>query len=194
MTGRGLEIILDKIAFRYAEMEMGFDLSFAAGSVTAIMGPSGAGKSTLLNLVAGFEAPAGGRVLIGGQDVTRLPPAARPVSMVFQENNLFSHLDVAANIGLGRSPSLKLSGEDRAAVADALARTGLSGKEKRLPSELSGGERQRVALARVLVRNRPVLLLDEPFASLDAELRREMTGRVGELHSRNPYDDPDGHA
>jgi thiamine transport system ATP-binding protein len=104
--------------------------------------------------------------------------------MVFQENNLFSHLDVAANIGLGRSPSLKLSGEDRAAVADALARTGLSGKEKRLPSELSGGERQRVALARVLVRNRPVLLLDEPFASLDAALRREMTGLVGELHSR----------
>jgi thiamine transport system ATP-binding protein len=184
VTGRGLEIILDKIAFRYAEMEMGFDLSFAAGSVTAIMGPSGAGKSTLLNLVAGFEAPASGRVLIGGQDVTRLPPAARSVSMVFQENNLFSHLDVAANIGLGRSPSLKLSGEDRAAVADALARTGLSGKEKRLPSELSGGERQRVALARVLVRNRPVLLLDEPFASLDAALRREMTRLVGELHSR----------
>jgi thiamine transport system ATP-binding protein len=185
MTGRGLEIVLDKIAFRYAEMEMGFDLSFTAGSVTAIMGPSGAGKSTLLNLVAGFEAPAGGRVVIGGEDVTGLSPAARPVSMVFQENNLFSHLDVVANIGLGRSPSLKLSGEDRAAVTDALARTGLSGKEKRLPSELSGGERQRVALARVLVRNRPVLLLDEPFASLDAELRREMTGLVGELHSRN---------
>jgi thiamine transport system ATP-binding protein len=185
MTGRGgLEIVLDRVTFRYAEMTMGFDLSFATGSVTAIMGPSGAGKSTLLNLVAGFEAPAGGRVLIGGPDVTRRPPAARSVSMVFQENNLFSDLDVAANIGLGRSPSLKLSGEDRAAVADALARTGLSGKEKRLPSELSGGERQRVALARVLVRNRPVLLLDEPFASLDAALRREMTGLVGELHSR----------
>jgi thiamine transport system ATP-binding protein len=185
MTGRGgLEIVLDRVTFRYAEMTMGFDLSLAAGSVTAIMGPSGAGKSTLVNSVAGFEAPAGGRVLIGGQDVTRLPPAARSVSMVFQENNLFSHLDVAANIGLGRSPSLKLSGEDRAAVADALARTGLSGKEKRLPSELSGGERQRVALARVLVRDRPVLLLDEPFASLDAALRREMTGLVGELQSR----------
>jgi thiamine transport system ATP-binding protein len=180
----GLEIILEKVAFRYAEMTMGFDLSFAAGSVTAIMGPSGAGKSTLLNLVAGFETPAGGRVVIGGEDVTGLSPAARPVSMVFQENNLFSHLDVAANIGLGRSPSLKLSGEDRAAVADALARTGLSGKEKRLPSELSGGERQRVALARVLVRSRPVLLLDEPIASLDAALRREMTDLVGELHSR----------
>jgi thiamine transport system ATP-binding protein len=138
----------------------------------------------LLNLVAGFEAPVNGRIRIGGEDVTRLPPAARPVSMVFQENNLFSHLDVMANVGLGRSPALKLSGEDRAAVAEALARTGLSGKEKRLPSELSGGERQRVALARVLVRSRPVLLLDEPFASLDAALRREMTDLVGELHSR----------
>jgi thiamine transport system ATP-binding protein len=186
MSGRdGLEIVLDRVTFRYAEMTMGFDLSFAAGSVTAIMGPSGAGKSTLLNLVAGYETPATGHVLIGGGDMTGLPPATRPVSMVFQENNLFSHLDVAANVGLGRSPALKLSGEDRAAVADALARTGLSGKEKRLPSELSGGERQRVALARVLVRDRPVLLLDEPFASLDAELRREMTGLVGELHSRN---------
>jgi thiamine transport system ATP-binding protein len=186
MTGRsGLEIVLDRVTFRYAEMTMGFDLSFAAGSVTAIMGPSGAGKSTLLNLVAGFETPATGHVFIGGGDMTGLPPARRPVSMVFQENNLFSHLDVMANVGLGRSPALKLSGEDRAAVAEALARTGLSGKEKRLPSELSGGERQRVALARVLVRNRPVLLLDEPFASLDAELRREMTDLVGELHSRN---------
>jgi thiamine transport system ATP-binding protein len=105
--------------------------------------------------------------------------------MVFQENNLFSHLNVAQNVGLGRSPALKLSGDDSAAVADALARTGLSGKEKRLPSELSGGERQRVALARVLVRDRPVLLLDEPFASLDAALRAEMTDLVGELHARS---------
>jgi thiamine transport system ATP-binding protein len=185
MSGHGgLEIVLDKIIFRYAEMTMALDLSFAAGSVTAIMGPSGAGKSTLLNLIAGFETPSAGRVLIGGEDVTRLPPAGRPVSMVFQENNLFSHLDVAQNVGLGRSPALKLSGDDRAAVADALARTGLSGKEKRLPSELSGGERQRVALARVLVRDRPVLLLDEPFASLDAALRAEMTDLVGELHAR----------
>jgi thiamine transport system ATP-binding protein len=185
MSGHGgLEIVLDKVTFRYAEMAMAFDLSFAAGSVTAIMGPSGAGKSTLLNLIAGFEAPSAGQVLIGGEDATGLPPAARPVSMVFQENNLFSHLDVAANVGLGRSPALRLSSEDRAEVADALARTGLSGKEKRLPSELSGGERQRVALARVLVRGRPVLLLDEPFASLDAALRAEMTDLVGELHSR----------
>jgi thiamine transport system ATP-binding protein len=180
----GREVVLDKVAFRYAEMAMAFDLSFPAASVTAIMGPSGAGKSTLLNLVAGFETPLRGRVLIGGADVTEEPPARRPVSMVFQENNLFSHLDVSANVGMGRSPALRLTGEDRAAIADALARTGLSGKEKRLPSELSGGERQRVAQARVLVRDRPVLLLDEPFASLDEGLRAEMTELVAELHSR----------
>jgi thiamine transport system ATP-binding protein len=185
MTGAtGVDVVLDKAFFHYAEMEMVFDAAFASASITAIMGPSGAGKSTLLNLVAGFETPASGRILIGGEDMTKRPPARRPVSMVFQENNLFSHLDVARNVGLGRSPALKLGEDDRAAVADALARTGLSGKEKRLPGELSGGERQRVALARVLVRDRPVLLLDEPFASLDAGLRAEMTELVGELAVR----------
>ena len=94
--------------------------------------------------------------------------------MVFQENNLFAHLDVGKNVGLGRSPSLRLTAADKAAVAEALERTGLAGKEHRLPRELSGGERQRVALARVLVRNRPVLLLDEPFASLGPALRDDM--------------------
>jgi thiamine transport system ATP-binding protein len=121
--------------------------------------------------------------MIGGDDVTRLPPARRPVSMVFQENNLFAHLDVARNVGLGRSPALKLSANDHADIAAALARTGLAGKEGRLPGELSGGERQRVALARVLVRDRPVLLLDEPFASLGPALRREMLDLLRALHA-----------
>ena len=94
--------------------------------------------------------------------------------MIFQENNLFAHLDVAANVGLGISPALRLSHADRERIATALGRTGLAGKEKRLPRELSGGERQRVALARALVRDRPVLLLDEPFASLGPALRDEM--------------------
>ena len=94
--------------------------------------------------------------------------------MIFQENNLFAHLDVAANVGLGISPALRLAAADRERIAVALERTGLAGKEKRLPHELSGGERQRVALARALVRERPVLLLDEPFASLGPALREEM--------------------
>ncbi len=162
---------------------MDFDLTFEAASIIAIIGPSGSGKSTLLNLVAGFVTPQTGRVLIGGADVTHMPPAGRPVSMVFQENNLFAHLDVAANVGLGRSPALRLTSEDRVAVEAALAQTGLSGKERRLPGELSGGERQRVALARVLVRDRPVLLLDEPFASLGPALRQDMINLVRMLHA-----------
>ena len=147
------------------------------------MGPSGSGKSTLLNLVAGFETPRAGRVLIGGADLSAEPPSARPVSMVFQENNLFAHLSVEQNVGLGRSPSLRLTETDRAAIAGALDRTGLAGKEKRLPRELSGGERQRVALARVLVRDRPVLLLDEPFASLGPALRDDMLDLVASVHA-----------
>jgi len=180
---KGAAVKLDKLAFAYpGGQAMRFDLQVPASEIVALMGPSGSGKSTLLNLIAGFERPDRGRVLISDADMTRLPPFERPVSMVFQENNLFSHLTVEQNVGLGRSPSLRLSGEDRADVDEAIARTGLAGKEKRLPQALSGGERQRVALARVLVRRRPVLLLDEPFASLGPALRDEMLDLVAELH------------
>lgn len=175
------EVRLDKVSFSYGEAAFEFDVTFRPGRTTAVMGPSGSGKSTLLNLVAGFEVPASGRVLIGERDVTADPPAARPVSMVFQENNLFAHLTVEQNVGLGRSPSLRLTDADRTAVAGALERTGLGGKGQRLPRELSGGERQRVALARVLVREQPVLLLDEPFASLGPALREDMLELVAAL-------------
>ncbi|MGI6855355.1 thiamine ABC transporter ATP-binding protein [Mesorhizobium sp. 1B3] len=179
----GAAVVLEKLRFSYGEAEMTFDLAAPAGTIVAVMGPSGSGKSTLLNLIAGFEIPSFGQVLIAGRDVTRLPPAERPVSMVFQENNLFAHLSVEKNVGLGISPSLRLSATDQAAVTEALTRTGLAGKEKRLPRELSGGERQRVALARALVRDRPVLLLDEPFASLGPALRTEMLDLLAELHA-----------
>lgn len=170
----GAPIVLDEVSFSYGGAGFRFDVTFDAGRIAAVLGPSGSGKSTLLNLVAGFEVPTRGRVLIGDDDVTQRPPSARPVSMIFQENNLFSHLDVAANVGLGISPALRLTTDDRRRASLALARVGLAGKEQRLPRELSGGERQRVALARALVRDRPVLLLDEPFASLGPALREEM--------------------
>ncbi|MBN9070409.1 MAG: thiamine ABC transporter ATP-binding protein [Rhizobiales bacterium] len=179
----GLSVTLEKVTFRYGETAFFLDAGFEPGAVTAVMGPSGSGKTTLLNLVAGFEDPGSGRVLIGGEDMAGRAPAERPVSMIFQENNLFGHLTVAMNVGLGRSPSLKLDMRDREAVTAAIARVGLAGKEKRLPRELSGGERQRVAIARVLVRERPVLLLDEPFAALGPALRADMLGLIGELHA-----------
>jgi thiamine transport system ATP-binding protein len=181
MTGAAIRC--DSLAFSYGDAPMAFDLILPAGAVVALMGPSGSGKSTLLSLIAGFETPSAGRILIDGRDVTRDPPAARPVSMVFQENNLFGHLDVVSNVGLGRSPALKLTTRDRQEVTAALARVGLAGMEKRLPRELSGGERQRVALARVLVRDRPVLLLDEPFAALGPALKADMLALLTELHA-----------
>ncbi len=180
---KSLAVALDSVSFSYGEASFRFDTEFAAGRITAIMGPSGSGKSTLLNLIAGFESPDTGKVLFGGIDLGNAPPSARPVSMVFQENNLFAHLSVEANVGLGRSPSLRLGDADRAAVSEALVRVGLAGKEKRLPRELSGGERQRVALARVLLRDRPVLLLDEPFASLGPALRGDMLDLVTGIHA-----------
>lgn len=179
----GTAVRLEKVSFSYRETPFLFDVEFAASKITAIMGPSGSGKSTLLNLVAGFETPQSGRVLIGGGDVGGKPPSARPVSMVFQENNLFAHLSVERNVGLGRSPSLGLTEGDHIAIAAALKRVGLAGKQQRLPRELSGGERQRVALARVLVRDRPVLLLDEPFASLGPALRDDMLDLVAGVHA-----------
>ena len=174
----GATIRLEAVDFDYGDMAMHFDLVVERSSITTIIGPSGSGKSTLLNLIAGFENAKAGRILIDGTDVTHVDPAARPVSMVFQENNLFAHLDVAANVGLGRSPDLRLGEADRLAVTEAIDKIGLAGKEKRKPEALSGGERQRVAIARALVRNRPVLLLDEAFASLGPALRYEMLDLV----------------
>src|SRR6218665_3166395 len=137
------DIALSGVRLRLGHADFAFDCRIPGGAITAVTGPSGSGKSTLLNLVAGFEKPDMGDVLIGGAAVTGLHPSERPVSLVFQDNNLFAHLDLASNIGLGISLSLKLSGDDRAAVSSALERVGLAGLERRLPGTLSGGERQR---------------------------------------------------
>lgn len=174
-------IELQQAGFRYGDMAMRFDLTVAAGAWLAVLGPSGAGKTTLLNLIAGFDAAETGRIIIGGRDVTRLPPALRPVTTLFQDHNLFAHLDAAANVGLGLDPRLKLDAAQRRQVEAALAQVGLAGLGARRPAQLSGGERQRVALARALASARPVLLLDEPFAALGPALRREMLALVDTL-------------
>jgi len=174
---------VENLTFRYEDMQMVFDLAVARGDCLALLGPSGAGKSTLLSLIAGFERPLSGRVVIAGQDVTGWAPADRPVTSLFQEHNLFAHLTAAENVGLGLDPGLRLTDAQRKVVADELARVGLEGLEKRRPAQLSGGQRQRVALARSLVRDKPLLLLDEPFSALDPGLRLEMLDLVRQLQA-----------
>jgi len=166
------------VTWLYEHLPMRFTLAAERGEQIAILGPSGAGKSTLLNLIAGFIPPASGTILLGDEDHTRTPPARRPVSMLFQENNLFTHLTVRQNIGLGLHPGLKLNAAQREKLNEIAATMGLEALLERLPDQLSGGQRQRVALARCLVREQPLLLLDEPFSALDPALRQEMLALV----------------
>jgi thiamine transport system ATP-binding protein len=172
---------LEGVTFRYEDMAMVFDLEVPRGQFLAVLGPSGAGKTTLLNLIAGFDAPLSGRIVLAGRDMAGVAPAARPVTMLFQDHNLFPHLTAFQNVGLGVHPGLRLDRAGRARVEDALAQVGLAGLGQRLPRQLSGGEARRVALARSLVREREILLLDEPFAALDPALRREMVALVDDL-------------
>lgn len=169
---------LEKLHIRQGDFVLDADLTVPAGTICAILGPSGAGKSTLLNVIAGFFAATRGRVSWDGRPLDGLAPGERPVSIVFQDNNLFPHLTSAENVALGLRPSLKLLPEERRAVDDALSRVGLAGLGPRRPGALSGGQQSRVALARVLVRRQPILLLDEPFSALGPALRVEMLDLV----------------
>lgn len=153
----------------------------AQGDRIAVIGPSGAGKSTLLAALAGFLSPASGRILWQGRDITGMAPGDRPMSVLFQDQNLFPHLTIAQNLGLGLSPRLRLTEADRARIDAALARVGLDGLGPRRPAELSGGQQGRAALARALLRARPILLLDEPFAALGPALRADMLALVAEV-------------
>ena len=171
----------DGIRVTRGSFTLSADLSVATGARVAVIGPSGSGKSTLLSLIGGFLTPDAGRIRVEGQDITPLPPGQRPVSMLFQDQNLFPHLTVAQNVGLGLRPDLRLSDPQRARVTQVLAEVGLEGTEARRPANLSGGQQSRVALARVLLRARPVLLLDEPFAALGPALKSEMLALLARI-------------
>ena len=160
-----------------------FDFSLAPGECLAIHGASGSGKSTLLNLLAGFLQASGGSIRWCQKELTPLPPWERPITSVFQEHNLFEHLNVEDNIGLGLHPGLKLSRAQKIKVAAALERVGLAGMGKRSPVQLSGGQRQRVALLRALLRGQPLLLLDEPLTGLDPDARHILYGLLLEQKS-----------
>jgi putrescine transport system ATP-binding protein len=146
-------------------------LDIHAGEFFALLGPSGCGKTTLLRLIAGFERPDVGRVVLDGVDVTRVPPYRRPLNMLFQNDALFPHLSVADNVAFGLKQEGLAKAEIAGRVSDMLALVKLGGFGARKPSELSGGQRQRVALARALVKRPRLLLLDEPLAALDTKLR-----------------------
>ncbi len=162
------------------------DISFsvAAGTLATILGPSGCGKTTTLRMIAGLEPPTSGQIFINGQDVTRLGPADRNVSMVFQSYALFPHLNVLANVAYGLDVSGVARADARRRAGAALDSVGLSGFEQRQTSELSGGQQQRVALARALVLEPAVLLFDEPLSNLDARLRRTMREEIRALQQR----------
>lgn len=172
---------LDRLVITQDDFRLTADFAVPKGARVAVVGPSGAGKSTLLSVISGFFPPESGRILWDSQDITDAPPGARPLSILFQDQNLFPHLTVAQNLGLGLSPALRLSAADRARIGAVLARVGLDGLEARRPAALSGGQQSRVALARALLRARPLLLLDEPFAALGPALKTEMLDLVAEI-------------
>ncbi|ALN75189.1 ABC transporter ATP-binding protein [Aureimonas sp. AU20] len=159
-------------------------LDIEPGTLVTLLGPSGCGKTTTLRMLAGLEQPTGGRILIGGRDVTQLPANERDVSMVFQSYALFPHMSIADNVAYGLRSGGKSKAEARERAEEGLALVGLVGYGARLPSELSGGQQQRVAVARALVLEPQVLLLDEPLSNLDARLRRQVRTEIRELQQR----------
>ncbi|MEP3345039.1 MAG: ATP-binding cassette domain-containing protein [Litoreibacter sp.] len=174
-------LTFESVVVRQGEFTLNADLSIEEGAKVSIIGPSGAGKSTLLSALAGFTSVAQGAICWKGHDIARDASGDRPLAMVFQDSNLFPHLSVAQNVGLGLKPSLKLSSGELDLVKQSLLRVGLEGFEDRKPAALSGGQQSRVALARVLLRDKPLMVLDEPFAALGPALRRDMLALVGEI-------------
>jgi len=182
LTARAIEIVGVSKAFGENTVVDNLDLVIGDGEFFSLLGPSGCGKTTTLRMVAGFERPSVGSIMLGGTDITHQAPAKRPLNMVFQDYALFPHLTVVENVAFGLKVK-RLGREDRnERVAGALATMQLVGLSERRPAQLSGGQRQRVALARALVNRPHALLLDEPLGALDLKLRKEMQAELKEVH------------
>jgi putative spermidine/putrescine transport system ATP-binding protein len=182
----GAAVTLEGVVKRFGDVVAvdGVDLEVAEGEFFSMLGPSGSGKTTCLRMIAGFEAPTEGRVLLGGQDVTRLAPYQRDVNTVFQDYALFPHMTVQENVEYGLKVKKVPAQDRRDRAADALAMVQLSSFGDRKPSQLSGGQRQRVALARALINRPKVLLLDEPLGALDLKLRQAMQIELKEIQQQ----------
>ena len=171
---------VDKIAFeRPGDLKFFYDFTVEAGDILAVQGPSGVGKTTLLDLIAGFEAVASGRLAWNGVEFSSQPPWERPVTTVFQSDNLFAHLSCQDNVTI----ALEGNGVTPKQVDSAFARLDIDGLQHRLPDEISGGQQQRVALVRALLRDHPVLLLDESFSALDWPTRQGCFDALQEIAS-----------
>jgi spermidine/putrescine transport system ATP-binding protein len=180
------EVVLQGLRKAFGDVAAVRDVSLEVrgGEFLTLLGPSGCGKTTLLRMIAGFESPDTGRILISGRDVTALPAYERPVNTVFQQYALFPHRTVAGNVAFGLEMQRRARGEIAERVEKALEMVRLGGLGDRRPSQLSGGQQQRVALARAVVLEPDVLLLDEPMAALDLKLRQEMRVEVKNLQER----------
>ncbi len=173
------------LTFNYPQMPMQFKLNISRGKKIAIIGESGSGKSTLLNLIAGFDKASAGELFLNQENHFNTPVFKRPVAMLFQDNNVFPHLTAIQNIGLGLSPRFKLTSKERQEVKKIAAQMGIDDLLDRPCEQLSGGQKQRVALARTLLQNKPILLLDEPFSALDPKRRQELQDLVIQICEQN---------
>jgi ABC-type Fe3+/spermidine/putrescine transport system ATPase subunit len=181
-TGNG--IVFDGVHKSFGEVRAlaTTGLAIEPGEFVTLLGPSGSGKTTLLNIAAGYLAPDGGRILLGGRDITSLPPRQRNIGMVFQSYALFPHLDVFENVAYGLRARRRPAGEIARRVASALAMVKLDGFDRRAIHQLSGGQQQRVALARAMVIEPDLLLMDEPLGALDRQLRKHVQLEIRRLH------------
>ncbi len=180
----GASIEFERVSKRYGALAAlaDFRLSVEAGEFVSLLGPSGSGKTTLLMMLAGFEAPTSGRIMVGGRDITSIPPNKRDIGLVFQRYALFPHLTVAQNIAFPLRMRKMAKADIKREVERVLGLIRLEGLERRLPNQLSGGQQQRVAVGRALVFNPSVLLMDEPLGALDKKLREQMQIEIKQLH------------